>query len=88
MQDGDKKARKETVASESTDSHKKTRYDCVVELTSPLGSVRNPLIQDNMKITSRRKFLNSISHCNLVHKFIPMLQAMKITDAKAVDQER
>ena len=31
---------------------------------------------------------NSSSHYNLVHKFIPMLQAMKIPDAKAaVDKE-
>ena len=31
---------------------------------------------------------NSISHYNVVHKFIPMLQAMKIPDAKAaVDKE-
>ena len=27
--------------------------------------------------------INSLSHHNLVHKFIPMPQAMKITDAKA-----
>ena len=26
--------------------------------------------------------MNSLSHCNLVHKFIPMPQAMKIPDAK------
>ena len=31
---------------------------------------------------------NSMSHCNLVHKFIPMPQGMKIRDAKAaVDRE-
>ena len=31
---------------------------------------------------------NSLSHCNLVHKFIPMLQAMKILDARAaLDKE-
>ena len=34
------------------------------------------------------KVYNSISHFNLVHKFIPMRQAMKITDVKAaVDKE-
>ena len=27
--------------------------------------------------------MNSLSRCNLVHKFIPMPQAMKISDAKA-----
>ena len=32
--------------------------------------------------------MNSLSHCNLVHKFIPVPQAMKIPDAKAaVDKE-
>ena len=35
-----------------------------------------------------RKRFNSLSHYFLVHKFIPMLQAMKIPDAKAgVDKE-
>ena len=29
------------------------------------------------------KVFNSLSHYNLVHKFIPMPQAMKIPDAKA-----
>ena len=34
------------------------------------------------------KGFNSLSHKNLVHKFIPVLQAMKIPDAKAaVDKE-
>ena len=34
------------------------------------------------------KRMNSLSHYNLVHKFIPMPQAMKIPDAKAaVDKE-
>ena len=27
--------------------------------------------------------MNSLSHCNLAHKFIPMPQAMKIPDAEA-----
>ena len=36
-----------------------------------------------------RKGTNSLNHYNLVHKFIPMLQAMRIPDAKAiVDKER
>ena len=32
------------------------------------------------------KSTNSSSHYNLVHKFIPMPQAMKIPDAKAVEK--
>ena len=31
----------------------------------------------------RERGFNSLIHSNLVHKFIPMRQAMKITDAKA-----
>ena len=34
-----------------------------------------------MKITLQEKGMNSLSHNNLVHKFMP--QAMKIPDAKA-----
>ena len=36
-----------------------------------------------MKNTSRWKGQNSVLHYNLLHKFIPMPQAMKIPDAKA-----
>ena len=35
------------------------------------------------------KGMNSMTHCSLVHKFIPMHQAMKIPDAKtAPEKER
>ena len=34
------------------------------------------------------KVFNSLSHCNLVHKFVHVPQAMEILDAKAaVDKE-
>ena len=33
------------------------------------------------------KGMNSLSHYNLVHKFIPMPQAMKIPDAKAAEDK-
>ena len=33
------------------------------------------------------KGINSLSHYNLVHKFIPMPQALKIPDAKATVQK-
>ena len=34
------------------------------------------------------KGISSLSHCNLIHKFIPMPQASKLPDAKtAVDKE-
>ena len=34
------------------------------------------------------KGINSLSHCNLVHKFIPMPEAKKIPDAKNSSGER
>ena len=41
-----------------------------------------------MKTILQEKVKNSLQHCNLVHKFIPMPQAMKIPAAKAaVDKE-
>ena len=67
---------------------RKTKYACVVdadESTRPRleGAGYKPH-QDH--ITA--KGLNSSSHDNLVHKFIPMPQALKIPDAKAaVDKE-
>ena len=42
----------------------------------------------NTKITLQAKVSTSMTHYNLVHKFIPMPQAMNIPDAKAaVDKE-
>ena len=39
-------------------------------------------------ILQEKETINSLQHCNLVHKFIPMLQAMKTPAAKAaVDKE-
>ena len=34
------------------------------------------------------KGFNSLIHCDLVHQFIPMLQAMKIPDAKKTAADR
>ena len=36
-----------------------------------------------MKMILREKGMNSLSHYNLVQKFIPMPQAVKIPDARA-----
>ena len=59
-----------------------TKYACIVdadESTRPRvqGAVHTSL-QDH--ITA--KGMNSMNHYSLVHKFIPMPQAMKIPDAK------
>ena len=68
---------------------RKTKYACVVdadESTRPKleGAGYKPH-QDH--ITA--KGMGSVAHCSLVHKFIPMPQALKIPDAKtAVEKER
>ena len=53
------------------------------KLTNLQGSVWSVLFREIMTTTSRRKHSNSLIHYNLVRKFIPMIQAMKIPDAKA-----
>ena len=62
---------------------RKTKYACVVdadESTRPrLEGAAHEHHQD--RITEKR--MNSVNHYSLVHKFIPMLHAMKILDAKA-----
>ena len=62
---------------QQTPPHQKWR------LMSPRDNVRNHLYQKIMMITSRGKGYNSMTHYNLVHKFILMPQAMKIPDAKS-----
>ena len=63
---------------------RKTKYACVVdadECTRPrLEGAGHKPHQDH--ITA--KGMNSMAHHSLVHKFIPMPQAMKIPDVKAV----
>ena len=55
-------------------------------LTNPQGSTWNLLFQEIMTVTSQRGFI-SLIHCNLVHKFTPMLQAMEISGAKAAESK-
>ena len=60
-------------------------YGCIVEAhASTRQNICSPKF---MKIALQEKDLLSMTHYNLVHKFIPMSQAMKIPDAKvAVDK--
>ena len=74
---------RETVASGSTHPHKKTKYACIVE--APQGSVWSLLYREIMTITSQRK--GSI-FSNKLCIVIPMLQTMKIPDAKAAVDKR
>ena len=79
---------RETVASESTDSHNKAKYVCIVEAhESTRRRLESTLLRNHDDHIAEKGF-DSLTHCNLVHKFIPMLQAMKIPDAKAaLDKE-
>ena len=79
---------RETVASGDTHPHKKTKYSCIVlahESTRKRLESTLPRNHDDHIVEKR---FNSLTYCNLVHKCIPMLLAMKIRDAKAaVDKE-
>ena len=69
LQDGDKKACEELRET---------------VLTNLQGSVWNLLFREITKITPQReREFNSLTHYNVVHKIVPILQAMKILDAKA-----
>ena len=61
----------------------KTKYACVVDADESmrirLEGVPHRYHEDHIA----GKEINSLQHYNLVHKFIPMLQALKIPDAKA-----
>ena len=66
----------------------KTRHECIVEAhDSTRKRLESSLPKDHEDhIAGKRK--NSMTQYNLVHKFIPVPQAMKIPDAKAaVDKE-
>ena len=67
---------------------RKTKYACIVdadESTRPRldGAGRQPH-QDHISA----KGINSLSHCNLVHKFIPMPQASKNSGCGGCSGER
>ena len=69
-------------------SEAKTRFSCITEAHESTRqrteSVTKRIHEEH--IAGKRQ--NSVLHYNLVHKFIPMPQAMKIPDAKAaVDKE-
>ena len=67
----------------------KTRLACILEAdesTRPRKEIQYQSIINT--ILQEKERINSSQHYNLVHKFIPMPQAMKIPAAKAaVDKE-
>ena len=66
---------------------RKTKYACTVaayESTRPrLEGAGHKPHQDHITAEG----MNSVTHYNLVHKFIPMPQAMKIPDAQAAAEK-
>ena len=55
--------------------------------TNLRDSVRQELFIKVMETTLQAKGFASMTHYNLVHKFILVLQAMKIPDAKAAEEK-
>ena len=62
----------------------KTKYACIVEADESMRKRMEGSPHKNHEDHIAGKGMNSLSHYNLVHKFIPIPQAMKIPDAKAV----
>ena len=66
----------------------KTMYGCIVESHESTGQRAESLQSKKHEDRIAGKGFFSVTHYNLVHKFIPMPQSMKILDAKAaVDKE-
>ena len=61
----------------------KTEYACIVEADESMRIRMEGSHHKNHEDHIAGTGVNSLSHFNLVHKFIPMPQAMKIPDAKA-----
>ena len=65
-----------------------TKYVCIVEASGSLRIRMEGSQSKNHEDHIAGKGMNLLSHCNLVHNFIPMPEAMKIPDAKtAVEKE-
>ena len=67
----------------------KTRFACILEVGESTSMCMGNSIPHYHEDHTAGKGENSLQHYNLVHKFIPMRQVMKIPAAKAaVDKER
>ena len=63
-------------------------YDCIVESHESKRQRAESSQSKTHEDHIAGKGFTSMAHCNLVHKFFPMPQAMKIPDARAaVDKE-
>ena len=66
----------------------KTKFACILEADESTGLRMGNSLPNHHEDHVAGKGDNSLQHCNLVTKFIPMPQAMKIPAAKAaVDKE-
>ena len=66
-----------------TQQNPKTKHACIVKAHEPTRNRLESSLPKNHEDHIAEKGFNSRRHFNLVHKFIPMPQAMKILDAKA-----
>ena len=64
-------------------SEAKTRFSCITEAHESTRQREEPVTKRIHEERIAGKGWNSVLHYNLVHKFIPMPQLMKIPDAKA-----
>ena len=72
----------------ASEKNSKTVFRCVVEPHESTRQRAESSQSKNHEDHIAGKGFTSMSHCNLVRKFFPMPQAMKIPDAKAaVDKE-
>ena len=65
-----------------------TKYACIVEADESLRIRMEGSQSKNHEDHITGKGVNSLSHYNLVHKFIPMPEAMRIPDAKAAVEQK
>ena len=65
----------------------KTKYACIVETDESVRKHMEGSPHKNHEDHIAGKGMNSLSHYNLVHQFIPVPQAMKIPDAKAAEEK-
>ena len=61
----------------------KIKYACIVDADESMRIRLEGVPQRYHEDHIAAKGINSLCHYNLVHKFIPMPQALKISDAKA-----
>ena len=61
----------------------KSKFACILEASEPTRLRMEESLPNHHEDHIAGKGDNSLQHCNLVHKFIPMPQAMKIFAATA-----